>query len=126
LSRGTRLLCAEVFHVFMLATAAFGLVNGRHVAVQVQRTRACTPYISRLSRPQEGDGTAPVAALCDRETSRCPQTVLCTEVAEQCRFAREFQVRVRGRPRPVCSAIVRENGAGARGQSMRREQGYRA
>lgn len=57
--------------------------------------------------PQNGDCTEPVGAPCDLETYRCPRPVLFKEVAEQCLFASEDQVRVRGSTRPACSAIVR-------------------
>ncbi len=110
----------------MLATAASGIARCLHCAVQVQRKRACTTHVLRLYRPQDGDSTESVVALCDLETSQGPHTALFNEVAEQCLFASESQVRGRGSTRPAGPAIVSSRGARASVPATRRDQGERA
>src|SRR5712692_7219328 len=60
---------------------------------------------------------------CDRETSRCPHTVLCKEEAQRVRLSSEGQARERGSPRKPVATIAVWAGARAGVQSTRRDQG---
>jgi hypothetical protein len=97
--------------------------------ISTRRCRRRVPAPHTYGGALAGDAATahePLVARGDRETSRGPRTVLFTEGAERFPLAREGQVRVRGRPRPASSAIVRDRGAGARGQATRRDQGDKA
>ena len=88
-----------------------------------QTARACTKHLLRRCHHGWGMAEQLRLVLCGLETSLYPHTVLCKGMAEQLGFARELQVRERGRPRPpwMTSTIYEEARAGV--QATAREQG---
>jgi len=114
---------------FWLFSAVFGLVLSiaGHVfltafPLREQPARACTKPFLRLCHL--GGMTEKLRlVLCGLETSLYPPTVLCTGMAAPLGFARELQVRERGRTRPPWLPITLSEDASAGVQATARDQG---